>query len=83
MQRESRSNWFNYLVEESVKRHKAEGQIIENLGQVEREILDTTNVVIPRRHVRTAMSQHLNMSYRRTRTIVPQANTQRCLVLRQ
>jgi transposase len=59
------------------------GVIVESAAQIVKETEAELTVPVTNTRVKTVLKRKLGMSYRRTRTAPPQANTHRCLVLRQ
>ena len=58
------------------------GAIIESAAQIAKEAEADMAISVAPTRIKTVLKQELRLSYRRTRTTPPQANTQRCLVLR-
>ena len=58
------------------------GVVVDSAAQIAKEAEADTTIPVTTTRVRTVIKRQLGLSYRRTRTTQPQANTQRCLVLR-
>ena len=58
------------------------GAVVDSAAQIAKETEADTTIPVTTTRVRTVIKRQLGLSYRRTKTNPPQANTQRCLVLR-